>query len=166
MLWIGSIIFVAFVDVKSFNGVFELFMFVSLAWIGVEGQQTYALLFVPLKNLRYIYGMNFQLASQDSLFSVFNIGCINFFIPLLGFIAIMLINIRKSYVISTKIKRFILFDILYAWLIINGFLIVYGLSLTTKDSKLSALETVGIVFGIVYLLLCFFASFKLFSNNR
>ena len=35
LLWIGSIIFVAFVDVKSFNGVFELFMFVSLAWVGV-----------------------------------------------------------------------------------------------------------------------------------
>lgn len=110
--------------------------------------------------------MNFQLGSQDNLFYVFNIGCVNFAIPLLGFIAIMIINKRKSYAISTKIKRFVLFDILYAWLMINGFLIVYGLGITTELPKLTALDIGGIVFGSIYLILCFISSYKLFAKRR
>jgi hypothetical protein len=35
MLWVGAIIFVAFLEPATFSGIFELFVFVSLAWIGV-----------------------------------------------------------------------------------------------------------------------------------
>ena len=98
--------------------------------MGVEGQQIYSLLFFPLKNLRYIFGMNLQLGNQDSLFSVFNLGFIYFLLPLLGFLIIILINKRHPYTISAKIKRFVIMDVLYAWLMINGFLIVYGIAIT------------------------------------
>lgn len=35
LLWGGSLVFVIFVDATSFGGVFELFVFIALAWIGV-----------------------------------------------------------------------------------------------------------------------------------
>jgi hypothetical protein len=141
-------------------------MFVSLAWVGVEGQQLYSLLFLPLKNLRYIYGMNLQLGSQDSLFSVFNIGCVLFALPFLGFVIIMLVNKRQAYSVSTRIKRFVLFDLLYGWLMINGFLIAYGLGITAKLSRLNAFDIGGIVFGAVYLLACFVSSYRLFTRKK
>lgn len=141
-------------------------MFVSLAWVGVEGQQIYSLLFVPLKNLRYIFGMNLQLGNQDSLFSVFNIGAIYFLLPLLGFLIIILINKRHAYAVSAKIKRFVLMDVLYAWLMINGFFIVYGMAITITKGEITPLGIGGVVFGSLYLLTCFIASWRLFAKRQ
>lgn len=141
-------------------------MFVSLAWVGVEGQQVYSLLFVPLKNLRYIFGMNLQLGNQDNLFSVFNIGVIYLLLPLLGFLIIILINKRHAYAVSAKIKRFVLMDLLYGWLMINGFLIAYGMGITVTEGHITPIGIGGIVFGSLYLIACFIVSWRLFTKRQ
>lgn len=89
-----------------------------------------------------------------------------FALPLIGFAIILLLNKRKTYIISTKIKRFVLFDLLYGWLIVNGFLIAYGLGIISKITKLSGIDYGGIVFGTLYLLFCLAASYKLFFGAK
>jgi hypothetical protein len=89
-----------------------------------------------------------------------------FALPLIGFGIILLLNKRKTVIISTKIKRFVLFDLTYAWLIINGFLIAYGLGIITKISKLNAIDYGGLIFGILYILVCLGGSYKLFFGKK
>lgn len=89
-----------------------------------------------------------------------------FALPILGFAMIVLINKKRAYSISTKIKRFVLFDLLYSWLMINGFLIAYGLGVTTYLSTFSGVDIGGLVFGSAYLLACFIFSYRLFLKKK
>lgn len=59
-----------------------------------------------------------------------------FILPIIGFVVAIIINKRKAYFVSTKMKRFILFDLSYGWLIFTGMLVAYGLSITTALTKL------------------------------
>jgi hypothetical protein len=120
---------------------------------------------VPLRNLRYIFGVNLQLGSQQTLFYVFNLGSILFLLPVIGFILVIFINKKKPYFISTKIKRFVLFDLLYGWLMVNGFLVAYGLGMISKITILTGVDFVGIIFGVLYLLACFIWTYKLFFGT-
>lgn len=115
-----------------------------------------------MRYLRYIFGPNLQLGNQDTLFDVFNVGSFIFLLPVLGFILVIIINKKKSYFVSTRVKRFVLFDLLYGWMMINGLLIAYGLGLITHKSALKAIDIGGILFGAIYLAICMAASYKLF----
>ena len=83
------------------------------------------LLFVPIKNLRYLYGYNLQL-NNSSLFSVFNISFGYLAIPLLIFVVMTVISKKSSVSVPMRIKRFVIYDLTYAWVVANGFLLAYG----------------------------------------
>ena len=85
-----------------------------------------------------------------------------FLIPFLCFGIVIIINKKTAAYISTKVKRFVLFDILYGLLITNAFLIAYGLGIITHKTSLSAIDIGGIVFGAIYLILLGIVSKKFF----
>lgn len=89
------------------------------------------MLYLPLKNLRYIFGYNLQLNYQSNLFEIYNIGLIYNILPAIIFMLVALLNKIGLLSISLKIKRFIFFDLTYGWLAVNGFLVAYGLGITT-----------------------------------
>lgn len=119
-----------------------------------------------MRNLRYIFGPNLQLGNQDTLFDVFNIGSIVFLLPVLGFILVNIINKKKLYFVSTRVKRFVLFDLVYGWMMVNGLLIAYGLGLITHLSVLRNIDIGGIIFGAIYMSICIIASYKLFFDLK
>jgi pheromone shutdown protein TraB len=136
-----------------------------LAWIGVQGQQNSMLLFTPLQNLVYIFGYNITL-SNSSLFSVYNIGFAYDLIPAILFGILMFVGKKKPGTISSKIKRFVLYDITFAWLMINGFLIAYGLSLAiTSTGSISGITAGGIVASVLYFIAMIFVSYRSFYRD-
>jgi len=90
------------------------------------------LLFVPIKNLKYIFGYNIQL-SNNSLFSVCNLSFAYLIIPLLIFVFMLVIGKKRPGFSSARIKRFVLYDLSYAWIVVNGFLLAYGTSLSVTN---------------------------------
>jgi hypothetical protein len=60
----------------------------------------------------------------------------------------------------------VIFDLLYGWLMINGFLIVYGLGMTAKLAVLRSVDIGGIVFGMIYIIGCIVLTFKLFTKKK
>ena len=105
----------------------EMFVFSCLAWVGVEGQQQESGPLIPIQNLKYMFGYNIAI-DDNSLFSCFNISFVYLFIPLLLFGIFLLVSKRKPGLIASRTKRFVLYDLSYAWLMVNGFLIIFGMS--------------------------------------
>ena len=83
---------------------------------------------IPIQNLKYVYGYNIVQEENNSLFSVFNISFLYLFIPLLMFAIFLFISKKKPGLITSRTKRFVLYDISFAWLMINGYLIIFGAS--------------------------------------
>lgn len=86
--------------------------------------------------------------------------------PLITFAVIVLINKKKAYCVSTKVKRFALFDLLYCWMMVNGLLIAFGVGSTTYLSPLGGVDIGGMVFGTVYILTCIGFSWRLFGKKQ
>ena len=124
------------------------------------------LLFVPIKNLRYIYGYNLQL-NNSSLFSVFNISFGYLAIPLLIFVVMTVISKKSSVSVPMRIKIFVIYDLTYAWVVANGFLLAYGTSLTvTSSNSLSGIDIAGIMVFVLYLLVMSAVSYKSFFKRQ
>ena len=124
------------------------------------------LLFVPIKNLRYLYGYNLQL-NNSSLFSVFNISFGYLAIPLLIFVVMTVISKKSSVSVPMRIKRFVIYDLTYAWVVANGFLLAYGTSLTvTSSNSLSGIDIAGIMVFVLYLLVMSAVSYKSFFKRQ
>ena len=124
------------------------------------------LLFVPIKNLRYLYGYNLQL-NNSSLFSVFNISFGYLAIPLLIFVVMTVISKKSSVSVPMRIKRFVIYDLTYAWVVANGFLLAYGTSLTvTSSNSISGIDIAGIMVFVLYLLVMSAVSYKSFFKRQ
>ena len=124
------------------------------------------LLFVPIKNLRYLYGYNLQL-NNSSLFSVFNISFGYLAIPLLIFVVMTVISKKSSVSVPMRIKRFVIYDLTYAWVVANGFLLAYGTSLTvTSSNSVSGIDIAGIMVFVLYLLVMSAVSYKSFFKRQ
>jgi hypothetical protein len=89
-----------------------------------------------------------------------------FLIPFVCFGIVIIINKKTAAYIATKVKRFVLFDILYGLLITNAFLIAYGLGIIAHKTSLSAIDIGGIVFGALYLILLGIISKKFFVGIK
>jgi hypothetical protein len=89
-----------------------------------------------------------------------------FLIPFLCFLVVIILNKKTAAYISTKVKRFVLFDILYGLLITNAFLIAYGLGIIAQKSSISALDIGGIVFGALYFIVLGIISKKFFVGIK
>lgn len=89
-----------------------------------------------------------------------------FLMPFLCFGIVIILNKKTASYISTKVKRFVLFDILYGLFITNGFLIAYGLGIIAHKTTLSAIDIGGIVFGGLYLILLAIISKKFFVGIK
>ena len=88
---------------------------------------------IPIQNLKYVYGYNIVQEENNSLFSVFNISFLYLFIPLLMFAIFLFISKKKPGLITSRTKRFVLYDISFAWLMINGYLIIFGASKSISE---------------------------------
>jgi len=82
-----------------------------------------------------MYGYNITL-SDNSLFSVFNISFVYLFLPIILFSLFLCISKTKPGLIASRTKNFILYDISYAWLMVNGFLITFGISKSISEQRL------------------------------
>jgi len=102
----------------------ELFIFSGTVWMGAEGLKIKPLLFEPLSNLVYQFGFNFQIAPFNCLLNIFNFGFLMNILPILIFLVLIPISKRKPDLITTKIKRYILFDLTYFFLVLNLFLVL------------------------------------------
>ena len=91
------------------------------------------LLFTPLQNLRYLFGYNLAI-NNNSLFSVFNISFGYVLVPALVFLVLLLLTKKRPGLVTNRIKRFVLYDLSYAWLAVNGLLLSYGASLCIVNS--------------------------------
>ena len=89
-----------------------------------------------------------------------------FALPFLCFGIVIILNKKTAAYISTKVKRFVLFDILYGLLITNAFLIAYGLGIIAQKTSLSAIDIGGIVFGAIYLIVLGIISKKFFVGIK
>lgn len=107
----------------------EVFFYSSLVWIGAAGQKIYTAPLVPLLNLKYIFGYNITIEGNNSLFSVFNIGFVYIFLPLLLYLAFIIVGKKCPGSVTGRTKRFVLYDLSFSWLMINGYLVAYGASL-------------------------------------
>lgn len=124
------------------------------------------LLFQPLLNLKYIFGYNIQLTNSNSLLSVFNIGFGYLLLPLIIFGILQIISKKKPGTIPNRIKRFVLYDLTFAWLVINGFLIAYGLSLiVTTSLEITGLTIGGVIIAVLYILLMAIVSYRSFFKS-
>ena len=92
------------------------------------------LLFTPLQNLRYLFGYN-SIMDNNSLFSVFNVSFGYLLVPALVFLIMLFVGKKKPGFVTTRIKRFVLYDVSYAWLTVNGLLLSYGASLAVVSSQ-------------------------------
>lgn len=86
------------------------------------------LLFTPLQNFRYLFGYNLKMDNK-SIFSVFNISFGYMLVPAFLFLALLVIGKKRPGLVTTRVKRFVLYDLSYAWLTVNGLLLSYGASL-------------------------------------
>jgi hypothetical protein len=66
---------------------------------------------------------------NKSLFSVFNISFGYVLFPALLFLVLLVIGKKRPGLVTTRVKRFVLYDLSYAWLTVNGLLLSYGASL-------------------------------------
>ena len=66
-----------------------------------------------------------------------------------------------------RIKRFVIYDLTYAWVVANGFLLAYGTSLTvTSSNSLSGIDIAGIMVFVLYLLVMSAVSYKSFFKRQ
>jgi hypothetical protein len=100
------------------------------------------------------------------LLSVLNVGFIYYLLPLIGFLITVIVNKRIQPWVSVRIKKFIIQDLSYSWLLITGFLITYGLSLSVTSSDLSGVSIAGIVISLVYYAIFSFISLKCFKTRE
>lgn len=107
----------------------EVFFYSSLVWIGAVGQKIYTAPLVSLLNLKYIFGYNLTLDSNNSLFSVYNLGFLYILIPFLLYLIFVAIAKKCPGSVTSRTKRFVLYDLSFSWLMINGYLVAYGASL-------------------------------------
>ena len=165
LLWTLSILRIA-TEPQLISQVTEVFVYTSLVWIGAQGQSAPMLLFQPLLNLKYLFGYNLTL-SNNSLLSVYNLGFVYILLPLLLFAVLLVISKKRPGSVPNRTKRFVLYDLTYAWLIVNSFLIAYGLSLViTSTSSTNGLTIGGIVIAAVYLLLMIIVSYRSFFRSN
>lgn len=124
------------------------------------------LLFTPLQNLRYLFGYNLKMDNK-SLFSVFNISFGYLLVPALLFLLMLIIGKKKPGLVTNRIKRFVLYDLSYAWLTVNGLLLSYGASLCVVSSEsLSGIEAAGIVLFVGFLVGMAIVSYKSFFRGQ
>jgi hypothetical protein len=113
-----------------------------------------------------MYGYNLTL-DNNSLFSVFNISFVYLFLPLFLFAIFLLVSKRKPGLIPSRTKRFILYDLSYAWLMINGYLIIYGMALAiTEQNSFTGITAAGIVVGVVYIVIMIILSYRSFFRGE
>lgn len=121
-------------------------------YIGAAGQKQSAAPLLPLLKLKYIFGYNLQL-SGNSLFSVFNLGILYLTFPLMLYLVFLLAGKRCPGSVTGRTKRFALYDLTFSWLMINGYLITYGVSLAvTEGLSFSGATAAGVVLAAIYLI--------------
>jgi len=87
------------------------------------------------------------------------------FLPFIGFLIAKLIAKRYNYLITPKVKKFILYDISYSYGVINCFLVMYGLALPIYQYTNTPIQNVSLFFGPLYFLILIFISFRLFFKE-
>ena len=113
-----------------------------------------------------MYGYNITL-SDNSLFSVFNISFVYLFLPIILFSLFLCISKTKPGLIASRTKNFILYDISYAWLMVNGFLITFGISKSiSEQTGFTGVTAAGIVVEVIYLVVMSIISYRSFFREE
>lgn len=165
VLWAGAI-YRVITEPKLISQVTELFFYSSLAWIGVVGQRISSAPLIPIVNLKNIFGYNVRISDNNSLFAVFNIGFAYCLIPLLMYLILLLVGKKCPGSVTSRTKRFVLYDLTLSWLMVNGFLIMYGFSLViTGGLGFNGVTGAGLVIVLVYLVLMGIAGYRSFFRG-
>lgn len=131
-------------------------MTVGLVWIGVSGMTShYMLFYVPLRQLKYIYGYNMTVTGEDGLFAYINYGLILLIVPLLMTgLAFLICKIKPSVQLSQNTKKYLLVELTYMVVCYYSVAVMYGL-ITEQFTKTmnTPLSIASIVFGVLYFLL-------------
>lgn len=82
------------------------------------------------------------------------------------FAILLFLSKKKPGLVTSKIKRFVLYDLAYAWITVNGFLLAYGVSLSvTSSNSLSGADIAGILIFVAYLVVMAVVSFRSFFRG-
>lgn len=115
----------------------------------------YMLFYVPLRQLKYIYGYNMTVTGEDGLFAYINYGLILLIVPLLMTgLAFLICKIKPSVQLSQNTKKYLLVELTYMVVCYYSVAVMYGL-LTEQFTKTmnTPLSIASIVFGVLYFLL-------------
>lgn len=97
---------------------------------------------------------------------MFNLSLLYLTFPLLIYLIFLLVNKKCPGSVAGRTKRFVLYDLTFSWLMVNGYLIIYGMSLAvTKGDSFSGVTGTGIVLGVVYLVLMCIACYRSFFGS-
>lgn len=99
-------------------------------WIGASGEKLISAPIAPILNLKYALIYNITIEDNNSLFAVYNIAFAYAIIPAIIFLICLFISKKSPGLITSRTKRFILYDLSYAWMLVNGYLIIFGASLS------------------------------------
>ena len=82
------------------------------------------------------------------------------------FAIFLFISKKKPGLITSRTKRFVLYDISFAWLMINGYLIIFGASKAiSEEQSFNGVTAGGIVVTVAYLVFMVIIVYRSFFKS-
>ena len=154
IVWFATILFLV-LDKNTISWAVEMIISMGVVWVGVKGFDRMLLYFYPLTNLQYLFGYNMTISGEDGLLAYVNYGFILHAVPILVAVILFIINaINKNKLLSSEMKKFLLYELSFAALCINAVMVMYGLYTENISKTYSTPLSIGsLCMGVAYLLI-------------